>query len=48
MKLIIASFLAGSAAAFAPASQKISSSAVSMAFESELGVQPPLGLFDPQ
>jgi len=47
MKLIIASLLAGSAAAFAPASQKISSSAVSMAFESELGVQPPLGLFDP-
>uniref|UniRef100_A0A7S4RF03 Fucoxanthin-chlorophyll a/c light-harvesting protein n=1 Tax=Ditylum brightwellii TaxID=49249 RepID=A0A7S4RF03_9STRA len=47
MKLAIAALLAGSAAAFAPASQKASSSALSMGFESELGAQPPLGLFDP-
>ena len=47
MKLAIASILAGSAAAFAPASVPKASSAMSMAFESELGVQPPLGFFDP-
>mmetsp|Transcript_33288 Transcript_33288/g.76825 ORF Transcript_33288/g.76825 Transcript_33288/m.76825 type:complete len:203 (-) Transcript_33288:125-733(-) len=46
MKLFIASLLAGSAAAFAPVSQKASSSALS-AFENELGVQPPIGFFDP-
>jgi len=44
-KLIAASLLA-SATAFAPVSQKTSSSALK-AFESELGVQPPLGFFDP-
>jgi len=44
-KLIAASLLA-SASAFAPVSQKTSSSALK-AFESELGVQPPLGFFDP-
>eukprot|EP00587_Corethron_hystrix_P010827 CAMPEP_0113305844 /NCGR_PEP_ID=MMETSP0010_2-20120614/5325_1 /TAXON_ID=216773 ORGANISM="Corethron hystrix, Strain 308" /NCGR_SAMPLE_ID=MMETSP0010_2 /ASSEMBLY_ACC=CAM_ASM_000155 /LENGTH=205 /DNA_ID=CAMNT_0000160377 /DNA_START=64 /DNA_END=681 /DNA_ORIENTATION=+ /assembly_acc=CAM_ASM_000155 len=43
--LILASLVA-SAAAFAPVSQKASSSALK-AFESELGVQPPLGFFDP-
>ena len=51
MKLsIVASLLAG-AAAFAPVSQKSTSTALNKAkgggFESELGAQPPLGLFDP-
>jgi Chlorophyll A-B binding protein len=47
MKLaIFASLLAG-AAAFAPVSQKASSSALSMSFENELGAQAPLGFFDP-
>jgi hypothetical protein len=46
MKLaIFASLLAG-AAAFAPVAQKSSSVALSMAFEDELGAQPPLGFFD--
>eukprot|EP01083_Nonionella_stella_P010738 30556_1 len=47
MKLAIAALLAGSAAAFAPASKVASSVATNMAFENELGVQPPLGFFDP-
>ena len=48
MKLAIVATLAGSAAAFAPsASVSRSSVATNMAFESELGVQPPLGFFDP-
>jgi hypothetical protein len=47
MKLLIAATLAASAAAFAPSGMKASSSALKMAFESELGVQPPLGFFDP-
>merc|ERR1711862_615771 len=43
-----ASILAGSAAAFAPNAQVSRTSvATNMAFESELGVQPPLGFFDP-
>ena len=46
MKLIIAATLAASAAAFAPSKVAQTSSALN-AFESELGVQPPLGLFDP-
>jgi len=46
MKLLIASIMAGSAAAFAPVQQYTSSSALS-AFESELGVQAPIGFFDP-
>jgi hypothetical protein len=46
MKTIIAASLVASAVAFAPASQKSSSSAV-QAFESELGAQAPLGFFDP-
>jgi len=45
MKLAIAAVLAGSAAAFAPVAQKASSTALNMAFESELGAQPPLGFF---
>ena len=48
MKLAIASVLAASTAAFAPSAQVSRSSvATNMAFESELGVQPPLGFFDP-
>merc|ERR1739838_1232910 len=44
----IAALLAGSAAAFAPNAQVSRTSvATQMAFESELGVQPPLGFFDP-
>jgi Chlorophyll A-B binding protein len=47
MKLaIFASLLAG-AAAFAPVSQKASTTALSMAFENELGAQVPLGYWDP-
>ena len=44
--VIIASLIAG-AAAFAPVSQKSTSSALNMAFEDELGAQAPLGFFDP-
>ena len=44
--VIIASLIAG-AAAFAPVSQKTSSTALNMAFESELGAQAPLGFWDP-
>merc|ERR1719203_1611907 len=47
MKLAITALLAGSAAAFAPASMPKASTALNMAFESELGAQPPLGFFDP-
>jgi Chlorophyll A-B binding protein len=43
---IIASLIAG-AAAFAPVAQKTSTTALNMAFEDELGAQPPLGFFDP-
>ena len=47
MKLAIATVLAGSATAFAPSSSVSRSSvATNMAFESELGVQPPLGFFN--
>jgi hypothetical protein len=45
MKLAIAALVAGSAAAFAPSAQKASSTALRMGYESELGVQPPLGFF---
>ena len=46
MKLIIAATLAASAAAFAPS--KVAQTATSLsAFEGELGVQEPLGFFDP-
>jgi Chlorophyll A-B binding protein len=47
MKIAIAALLAGSAAAFAPASSKASSSALSMSYENELGVIAPTGYFDP-
>ena len=46
MKLIIAATLAASAAAFAP-SQAAQTSTSLGAFEGEVGVQAPLGLFDP-
>jgi len=46
MKTAIAAALIGSAAAFAPAQTGKASTALS-AFENELGVQPPLGFFDP-
>jgi hypothetical protein len=45
MKLAIAALVAGSAAAFAPSAQKASSTSLKMGYESELGVQPPLGFF---
>jgi len=47
MKLAIAALLAGSAAAFAPVAPKVSSTALNMGFETELGVQAPLGFYDP-
>ena len=47
MKSVIIASLIASAAAFAPVSQTASSSALSMAFESEVGAQAPLGFFDP-
>ncbi|KAL3916695.1 MAG: hypothetical protein SGARI_007901, partial [Bacillariaceae sp.] len=46
MKIAIAASLVASAAAFAPAKQASTSTAIK-AFEDELGVQPPLGFFDP-
>eukprot|EP00534_Pseudo-nitzschia_fraudulenta_P001961 CAMPEP_0201116824 /NCGR_PEP_ID=MMETSP0850-20130426/985_1 /ASSEMBLY_ACC=CAM_ASM_000622 /TAXON_ID=183588 /ORGANISM="Pseudo-nitzschia fraudulenta, Strain WWA7" /LENGTH=201 /DNA_ID=CAMNT_0047381007 /DNA_START=71 /DNA_END=676 /DNA_ORIENTATION=+ len=46
MKSAILATLVASAAAFAPAQQKASSTSLS-AFEDALGAQPPLGLFDP-
>jgi hypothetical protein len=48
MKLAILASILASAAAFAPAKQAVRTSvATNMAFENELGVQPPLGFFDP-
>ena len=46
MKTAILASLIASAAAFAPAKQAATSTAVK-AFEDELGAQPPLGFFDP-
>jgi len=46
MKIAVLAALAGSAAAFAPASTGKASTALN-AFESELGAQPPLGFYDP-
>ena len=46
MKSAIIAALIGSAAAFAPAQNKAATTALN-AFEDELGVQPPLGFFDP-
>jgi len=47
MKSVIVASLIASAAAFAPVAQKSSSATSLAAFEDELGVQPPLGFFDP-
>jgi len=47
MKLAILASLAASAAAFAPSGLNSARSTSLNAFESELGVQPPLGFFDP-
>jgi hypothetical protein len=48
MKSVIIASLVASAAAFAPAQNAARTSvATNMAFESELGAQPPLGFFDP-
>lgn len=48
MKFILAAILAGSAAAFAPASQQASTTALSASqFENEIGVITPTGFFDP-
>ena len=46
MKSAVLALLAGSTSAFAPAQTGKASTALN-AFESELGVQPPLGFFDP-
>jgi len=47
MKLAIAAVVAGSAAAFAPAPKVAQNPVLSMAFQNEIGAQPPLGFFDP-
>lgn len=48
MKLLVASLLAASAAAFAPTfTSKTTSPSLKMAFENELGAQEPLGFYDP-
>lgn len=47
MKSVIIASLIASAAAFAPVSQKTTSTAMNMAFENEVGAQAPLGFFDP-
>ena len=48
MKLALLASLVASAAAFAPASQKAASTVLQASdFSEELGVQPPLGLWDP-
>jgi len=48
MKFAIAASLIASAAAFAPAKNAASTSvATNMAFENEIGAQPPLGFWDP-
>merc|ERR1712154_38553 len=47
MKLLIASVLASTAAAFAPAANKAASSSLNMVNELELGATAPLGVYDP-
>merc|ERR1740128_832187 len=47
MKLAIVSLLAGSAAAFAPATPSAAKSQLGMSFDNELGAQRPLGYWDP-
>jgi len=46
MKTVVLASLIAATAAFAPAQQKASSTSLA-AFEDELGVQPPLGFYDP-
>jgi hypothetical protein len=45
MKFAVFASLIASAAAFAPAATKAPATALNMAFEDELGAQPPLGFF---
>ncbi|CAB9519755.1 Fucoxanthin-chlorophyll a-c binding protein [Seminavis robusta] len=47
MKLAILASLLSAVAAFAPAAKQASSTVVSMSFDEELGVQAPLGFWDP-
>jgi Chlorophyll A-B binding protein len=47
MKCVLLASLIAGAAAFAPAQMQKTSTALNMAFENELGAQPPLGFFDP-
>ena len=47
MKLAIVASLIAGAAAFAPSQTSKASTALSAAFENELGAQPPLGFWDP-
>ena len=47
MKFTVLASLLASAAAFAPAMQKASTTTLASAFEDELGAQAPLGFFDP-
>ena len=47
MKTAVLASLIASAAAFAPAKQAVTATALNNAFEDELGAQPPLGFFDP-
>ncbi|CAB9512099.1 chloroplastic [Seminavis robusta] len=48
MKFTLLSLLVGAAAAFAPASQKVSTTALQMSdYSGEVGAQPPTGFFDP-
>jgi Chlorophyll A-B binding protein len=47
MKLAVLASLAASAAAFAPAQQGKTSTALNMAFEDDFGAVAPLGFFDP-
>eukprot|EP00587_Corethron_hystrix_P014198 CAMPEP_0113308340 /NCGR_PEP_ID=MMETSP0010_2-20120614/6814_1 /TAXON_ID=216773 ORGANISM="Corethron hystrix, Strain 308" /NCGR_SAMPLE_ID=MMETSP0010_2 /ASSEMBLY_ACC=CAM_ASM_000155 /LENGTH=68 /DNA_ID=CAMNT_0000163355 /DNA_START=16 /DNA_END=219 /DNA_ORIENTATION=+ /assembly_acc=CAM_ASM_000155 len=47
MKLLVASVLASTATAFAPAANKAASSSLNMVNELELGATAPLGVFDP-
>jgi hypothetical protein len=47
MKLVIVASLVAGATAFAPSRVATISTGLDMAFENELGAQPPLGFFDP-
>lgn len=47
MKLATLAMIAGSAAAFAPATPSVKSTSLQMSFENEIGSQAPLGFWDP-